>query len=997
MTQLFGIPLGGLLVGLLVVLAFAAGLIGLLALRNRILLRLGTRNVGRRRGRSALIVAGLMLGTTIIAAALTAGDTMSHTIRQAAVRELGETDIVVSARGAGEDIPGELGAATGTGYFSPSAAREVEAALAPTGLVDGVTAAIVEEVALRAPVQRQNEPGANLFGADPAGMGGFGTIDAGDGRAVALADLRPGEVFLNRKAAEELQVQTGDRIRIFAGRRPVSAIVRDVVSFQGAGTADAAVLTTLASAQDILGRQGLIKQVLVSLGDVNDSDAVAAALEPLGRTLDLEALTLKQDALETADETGAGFMSFFTTFGTFSIAAGILLVFLIFVMLAAERRGELGIARAIGTRRGHLVQMFVYEGLAYDLAAAAVGALLGALVAYGMVVVMAKAFGEANADGGLQIDYAVSARSLLIAFALGVLLTLLVVAVSAWRVSVMTISAAIRNLPEPPHGRKRRRWLAGGAVVAFGLLLAVGGASGGTATPLMLGVSLVVVGLVPIARALGVSERLAYTVGGLVIVVILMLPWSIWEAVFGDLGMDFSTWIAAGLMIVIGAVWLVVYNADVLLGFAMRTLGRVRALAPVLRVSMAYPLASRFRTGTTLAMFTLVVFTLVTGAASTSSFTHAFGQADKFGGGFDVRAGTGAAAPIEDMGAAVERSAELRGIDFTAVGSQSVLAAEATQLGTARPPETYVLRGLDRPFLKRTTFELGAVARGYGDSRDVWQALAEQPGLAVADSYIVPRRDKFGFVITETDLRLTGFFFDDGVFDPIPVQVRDPQTGDTLRLTVIGILADTAPWEMIGLSTSQDAVTAAFPGRTRPTIHYFALGPGEDAREAATRLEAAFLTSGMEAEAIEQVAEDAVAANVLMNRLIQGFMGLGLIVGVAALGVISARAVVERRQHIGVLRAIGFRRRMVQAAFLLESSFVALTSIVVGTLLGLLLAWEIVADTRKQPSWSDLQLVVPWGNLALVFLIVYIVALATTLAPALRASRIAPAEALRYQ
>ena len=51
-----------------------------------------------------------------------------------------------------------------------------------------------------------------------------------------------------------------------------------------------------------------------------------------------------------------------------------MLIFLIFkVMLAAERRGELGIARVIGTRRGHLVQMFVYEGLAYDLLAAAVG------------------------------------------------------------------------------------------------------------------------------------------------------------------------------------------------------------------------------------------------------------------------------------------------------------------------------------------------------------------------------------------------------------------------------------------------------------------------------------------------------------------------------------------------------------------------------------------------------------------------------------------------
>lgn len=53
---------------------------------------------------------------------------------------------------------------------------------------------------------------------------------------------------------------------------------------------------------------------------------------------------------------------------------------------------------------------------------------------------------------------------------------------------------------------------------------------------------------------------------------------------------------------------------------------------------------------------------------------------------------------------------------------------------------------------------------------------------------------------------------------------------------------------------------------------------------------------------------------------------------------------------MGVLRAIGFRRRMVQAAFLLESSFVALTSIVVGTGLGLLMAYEVVLDSSEKPS-----------------------------------------------
>lgn len=37
------------------------------------------------------------------------------------------------------------------------------------------------------------------------------------------------------------------------------------------------------------------------------------------------------------------------------------------------------------------------------------------------------------------------------------------------------------------------------------------------------------------------------------------------------------------------------------------------------------------------------------------------------------------------------------------------------------------------------------------------------------------------------------------------------------------------------------------------------------------------------------------------------------------------------------------------------------------------------------------------ADLAVIFLVVYVVALAATLAPALRASRIRPAEALRYQ
>jgi len=176
-----------------------------------------------------------------------------------------------------------------------------------------------------------------------------------------------------------------------------------------------------------------------------------------------------------------------------------------------------------------------------------------------------------------------------------------------------------------------------------------------------------------------------------------------------------------------------------------------------------------------------------------------------------------------------------------------------------------------------------------------------------------------------------------------------------------------------------------------------ALRRGVDPVATAKKLESAFLANGMQADALKDVLHDLVAANVTMNRIVIGFMGLGLIVGVAALGVITARAVVERRQQIGVLRAIGFRKRMVQLSFLLESSFVALTSIVVGTTLGLIVAHNVISDSASTPSWSNLTFDVPWVNLGIIFGAVYLVALATTWLPALRASRVYPAEALRYQ
>ena len=678
MTRLFGIPMGSLEVVLVAMLFVAFVIVGLLAARNRVFFRLGVRNVRRRPGRSALIVVGLMLGTAIIAAALATGDTMTRTIRSSAVSALGQTDELVAAKGATPDLAVQSGAATGVRYFAQADFGVIRRQVAGSPLVDGVAPAIVEPVAAQDVTSRQNEPQVTLFASTARDLRGFGPMTTASGQPASLDALASGWVYLNQKAADKLDASAGDSVRVFAGRAAAPVRVKAIVRFDGAGTDGAAVLMPLAAAQRILGEPGRIKYVLVS----NRGDAISGAgltgqvvklLRPTLAPLGLQANKTKHDALKTADATGAAFVSMFTTFGSFSIAAGILLIFLIFVMLAAERRGELGIARAVGTRQRNLVQMFLFEGVAYDLLAAAVGALIGIAVAYLMVLVMASAF---NQEGSFHITYSVTSRTVIVAYSIGVLLTFAVVSVSAWRVSRMNIVTAIRNLPEPPAPTKQRqRWLLGAAALILGALLIASGIGASNAITLGFGVSLAILGLVPVAERLGAPVRATRTAAGLGLVAWFVLPISRW--LFGDLSVDFSIFILSGLMIVVGASWTIMYNADLLLAGLTRSLGRIRSIAPVLRMSVAYPLRNRFRTGVTLAMFTLVVFTLVTGATTTTSFVNGMNDLKTYGGGFDVRATVAPTSPITDMRAALSHAPGINPADFRVVSSQSFLPGQS--------------------------------------------------------------------------------------------------------------------------------------------------------------------------------------------------------------------------------------------------------------------------------------------------------------------------------
>jgi putative ABC transport system permease protein len=135
-------------------------------------------------------------------------------------------------------------------------------------------------------------------------------------------------------------------------------------------------------------------------------------------------------------------------------------------------------------------------------------------------------------------------------------------------------------------------------------------------------------------------------------------------------------------------------------------------------------------------------------------------------------------------------------------------------------------------------------------------------------------------------------------------------------------------------------------------------------------------------------------ANTAFFQLMQGFLALGLLVGVTGLGVVMVRAVRERRRTIGVLRALGFRSRTVARSFLFESGLVAVEGIVLGAVLGVLTTWLMY---QKSAAFDGVRAGFPivWGTIGLLAAATFVASLLATIGPARRAAQVKPALAVR--
>ncbi|HKW06194.1 MAG TPA: FtsX-like permease family protein [Candidatus Dormibacteraeota bacterium] len=796
-----------------------------------------------------------------------------------------------------------------------------------------------------------------------------------------------------------------------------------------------------------------------------------AAYQSIANRLNISQFqSYKADAVTFGEESGIIITGALLAVSFFSICVGVLLIFLIFVMLAAERRAEMGMSRAVGLKRRHLTEMFLFEGMAYTLAATAIGVLLGVAVGFLMIGVLSTIF--QSFYPGFALTYHVEWPSLVIAGCLGILLTFAVVSVSAYRVSRLNIVAAIRDLDESERRDSgipamflnvfRTAWFGvrqlirghvlvflnritlgllgsiwsfwwglfrrGPMTIVLGALLALAGSQAQVELFYLAGASLLIVGAGLLVRWILTLARVRYNLAaraGFTLAAAGLLIY--WGQPFGRVeklihlgsrgtlehvvGLDQMTggpevFAFSALMVLLGAIWLVMFNSDLLIRGVMFFTGRIAALAPITRTSMAYPMSTKFRTGMAVAMFGIVTFMVVFMSIFQDVLVQNFANADAQSGGWQIVAGTpdgnfslspntsypkDIAATVAGNGAAAA--------DVKAVGwednSIGVQLLQVMRDGTVTSPQNGRIDGsglhiVDDGFLNSAAFAIAPRAAGYSSDRAVWDAVRDNPGYAVADASLLDSSSGRPAVIS-------GVKRSNASFQPVQVQSNALKNGPNatpFRLTIIGFMPHNT-WGGVYISTQTAEQTGFFPQQTiRPTGYYFSLRSGVDTNKARLDLGRLLAQYQMEPVVVADQLAQQVGGILSLLKLMTGFLALGLIVGIAGLGVISTRAVVERWQQIGMLRALGYRRAMVQRSFLLESSFIAVIGLVIGALVGV---WQSYTFFVTNQSFGAVDFHVPVLTILLILLGSYLATLLTTYVPSRAAAQVAPAEALRYE
>jgi len=186
-------------------------------------------------------------------------------------------------------------------------------------------------------------------------------------------DLVGDEIFVGKDLADDLGVTVGDRVALQTRGGAVNFLISAVFDLGNRSVNENQVFVSLRQAQALLGAPGDINQIDTRVGEIFEAEKIARRLE---KETGIETISwMEQNSqllIALRSQSSSSYLIQF--FVMVAVALGIASVLVVSVV---QKRAEIGILRAFGTKRSVVTRIFLIQGAVVGLLGSTVGCFIG--------------------------------------------------------------------------------------------------------------------------------------------------------------------------------------------------------------------------------------------------------------------------------------------------------------------------------------------------------------------------------------------------------------------------------------------------------------------------------------------------------------------------------------------------------------------------------------------------------------------------------------------
>jgi len=355
-------------------------------IKGDIFFSLSVRSVRLNFTRSMLAAIGIVIGVVAIASMGMLGTNMQLEVKDQLSSSA--NTIVLSPDAVRMGGPGQTPSSSSSSAITKTQLAKIKTVVGSNGTVIPIYSTTGEFTLSSVPGRAQ------IYGLDPDDITKFLTLNQSYSNT-SIEGVN--DALIGANIAEQFDLKIGSRIKIGSFSSTSRPEVRVVGVLEARGTtsdgvsADNAIIVNSKWYTNEYGGKGEYSQVNVI---VTDTDNIAMIEEELDAKLNTDSkspsvrITDATSQLETATSTLSTVTTFIMAIGGISLLVAAVSIFNVMMMSVSERIQEIGILLSIGTERGEVRRMFLYEAFVLGLLGAAIGGVCSLAIGYSVVEAM---------------------------------------------------------------------------------------------------------------------------------------------------------------------------------------------------------------------------------------------------------------------------------------------------------------------------------------------------------------------------------------------------------------------------------------------------------------------------------------------------------------------------------------------------------------------------------------------------------------------------------